>query len=156
MKKKKVVGKVEEKRVCVIVRLRGVHDIERTVSGTLRQLHLTRRNACTIKNVSIGVLNKVRAYVAYGTPSIALATKLLSARGKVGSKKADEKELGIKFEDIAKELLSGEKSLQDFGLKPVFRLNSPKKGLNSVKQFYPKGDLGDHKDAIEKLVERMI
>ncbi len=156
MEKKQVVGKAEEKRVCVIVRLRGVHDIERTVSGTLRQLHLTRRNACTLKKVSVGVLNKVRPYVAYGTPSAALVVKLLSARGKIGSKKADEKQLGIKFEDVAKELLSGEKCLEDFGLKPLFRLNSPKKGLMSVKQFYPKGDLGDRKDAIDKLVERML
>jgi hypothetical protein len=41
------------------------------------------------------------------------------------------------------------------GIKPFFRLHPPRKGINSKIQ-YPKGVLGNNKEDINKLIERML
>jgi large subunit ribosomal protein L30 len=42
-------------------------------------------------------------------------------------------------------------------IKPLFRLNPPKKGHRTVKRsFVNKGSLGYRKDAINTLIERML
>jgi hypothetical protein len=40
-------------------------------------------------------------------------------------------------------------------LKGFFRLHPPRKGIKSKLQ-YPKGVLGDNKESINKLIERML
>jgi large subunit ribosomal protein L30 len=61
------------------------------------------------------------------------------------------------FEEFADALLSGKCEVKDFKkLKPVFRLTPPSKGFKSVKEAYPKGDLGYRGKEINELMGRMI
>ena len=55
---------------------------------------------------------------------------------------------------IVEELKKG-KTYKELNLKPFFRLHPPRKGIKSKVQF-PKGVLGNHKEKINELVERML
>ena len=80
----------------------------------------------------------------------------------LGDKRVDEKVLkettGFNsFEDFASALIEGKVRLKDFKkLKPVFRLTPPSKGFKSIKQHWPKGDLGYRGKEINELIKRMI
>ena len=46
---------------------------------------------------------------------------------------------------------------EEVNVKPFFRLHPPRKGIESKKHFgVGKGVLGNHKDKINKLIERML
>jgi large subunit ribosomal protein L30 len=96
----------------------------------------------------MGMLWRVRHSVAYGEIDKETLVKLLNARGKVNGNKK------INFNEAASELMS-EKNLEELGFKPFFRLHPPRKGINSKLQ-YPKGVLGNNKNDINKLIERML
>jgi large subunit ribosomal protein L30 len=96
----------------------------------------------------MGFLKKVKNNVAYGDINKETLSKLLKARGKpLISQDFDS-------DKIAENLISG-KSLSEIGFKPFFRLHPPRGGINS-KMHYPKGVLGNHKESINKLIERML
>ena len=59
-------------------------------------------------------------------------------------------------EELAEKLEKGEVDLRDTPFSPVFRLRPPSKGFRSVKEFYPKGDLGYRGKEINDLLRRMI
>ncbi|MBI2076554.1 MAG: uL30 family ribosomal protein [Candidatus Aenigmarchaeota archaeon] len=46
--------------------------------------------------------------------------------------------------------------VKQFNEKKVIRLKSPRKGLKSLKTFYPKGDLGYRGKEINELIKRMM
>jgi len=60
-------------------------------------------------------------------------------------------------EEIAKEFLESktDKKLENFGVKPFFRLHPPRGGFNSKLRF-PKGILGNHGEKINELIRRML
>ena len=47
------------------------------------------------------------------------------------------------------------KKYDELGIKPFFRLHPPRGGIRS-KVHYPEGVLGNHKEKINELVERML
>ena len=98
------------------------------------------------------MLEKVKYYVAFGPIDNKTLEKLIKERGK--SIEGNKKELKVDEGEVAKGLMSGKK-LSDFKLKPFFRLHPPRKGINSKLQ-YPKGVLGNNKNDINKLIERML
>ena len=57
-----------------------------------------------------------------------------------------------KFEDLE----NHQKKLKEIGLKPFFRLHPPRGGLKSSKKQFPRGVLGNHKQEINKLIEKML
>lgn len=136
----------------LVIRIVGGTQLETGLEETLHRMRLRRKYAATILQdtpENRKLLLKVRNFVAYGTPSDALVEKLLEARGSLITKKPlDAKKM------IA--VLHG-KDITESGLKPFFRLHSPRKGIDSKKHFGTgKGVLGDHKEAIDRLVERML
>ena len=74
---------------------------------------------------------------------------LVDARGKLidKKKKTDKKSSGELY-------FSGKGKLQDYNIKPYFRLHPPRKGIKS-KVHYPKGVLGKNKE-INELILRML
>jgi large subunit ribosomal protein L30 len=79
-----------------------------------------------------------------------------------GNERIDEKTLKEitnfeSFDKFANALLEGKVKLKDFEkINPVFKLTPPSKGFKSIKEYYPKGDLGYRGKEINELIERMI
>ena len=149
-----------------VVRIRGRVGVRKEVEDTLRMLRLKRVNNCVLvpENPSFkGMLEKAKDYITWGEINKETLVALLRKRLRLkGDKRVDEKILKEvtdfnSFEEFADALLEGKIRLKDFEkLNPVFRLTPPSKGFKSVKQHWPKGDLGYRGEAINELLERMI
>jgi large subunit ribosomal protein L30 len=117
-----------------VIRIKGMVKVKQPIVETLYRLKLRRKYVCVLideKNKELmGMVKKVRDFVAYGPISAEMEKKLIEARGK---KDAEGQ------------------------VKPFFRLHPPRGGIDS-KVHYPKGKgvLGDNKDDINKLIERML
>lgn len=138
-----------------IVRIRGEINVERSIKETLKRLRLMKKYSCVIiakpKKEQIGMIKKVKDFVAYGEISEEMLSKLLEARGKAinNAKKVD-------FKSAVKDFVAGKK-LEELNIKPFFRLHPPRKGIESKKHFgVGKGVLGNNKEKINNLIERML
>jgi len=159
---------VEKQRKCLaIVRVRGVSDVFREISETLKVLHLHRNCHATLiddRPSYLGMLRKAQSYVAWGEVSKETISFLLKERGRlVGSKKVTDQyaqEVGYEsLDDLAEALHKLEVELGRLpNIKPVFRLHPPKKGYKGkVKRSYPAGGVTGYRgEAINDLIKRMI
>jgi len=148
-----------------IVRIKGTVNTERNVEDALRNLNLDAPNNCVVvpENASfIGMTRKVKDVAAFGKIDLATFTDMLRKRGRLeGDRKIDAKtvkETGYDSIDaLAKAIFEGKTKPSSIPcLKSPFRLTPPRRGFKSTKIHYPKGDLGDHKEAICALIKRMI
>ncbi len=147
-----------------VVRLRGTIDVHAKIKETLRLLRLHRRYHCVVIPDTPsyrGMLQVVKDYVAFGEIDAETLAMLLRHRGRlVGDKSLTDEYLQKNtpyksIEDFAKAVVEGKAKLTDIpGLKPVFRLHPPRKGLKNIKWHYPRGDLGRHGN-IKDLLYRM-
>jgi large subunit ribosomal protein L30 len=144
--------KINETKLIVVIRIKGLVKVKSDITNTLDRLRLKRKYSCSLVDSEnkdlIGMLKKVKHYVAYGPISKEILTELIKNR----AKKIDKKE--FKAEEVTAHLISG-KTLNELGFKSFFRLHPPRKGIKSKLQ-YPKGVLGDNKEDINKLIERML
>jgi len=137
--------------ICII-RIRGNVGLKSDVIENFNRLRLKRKYACVVIKKSpenLGMINKVKNFVAFGEIDDETFEKLIEARGKAlnKTKKVDSKKAVAEINDGA--------SYEKVNLKPFFRLHPPRGGIET-KQHYPKGVLGNHKEHINKLVERML
>lgn len=127
-------------------------DVPEVVNATLDNINLRRKYAAILMQETpenLKLLNQIRSFVAFGKISNENLVKLISLRGE-STKKGK-----IDAEAIAK--LLDKKSLREQGMKPFFRLHPPRGGIESKKHFgIGKGVLGDNKENINKLLERML
>jgi large subunit ribosomal protein L30 len=117
-------------------------------------MRLKKKNSCCLLNETPetkGMINKVKNAIAYGKIDKSTLIKLIKERGRIIGKKNEKPS---NPEKIAEEILNGKK-IEETGIKPFFRLHPALKGINS-KVHYPNGVLGDHKEDINKLIERML
>jgi len=151
-----------------VIRIRGTVGVPKKIEYTLNLLRLKRRYWCNIlpENDSIkGMLEKVKDFVTYGEIDretlVYLLKKRLRMKGN-GNRRVSEEDLkkitGFNtFEEFADALLSGKVKLKQFeAFFPFFRLRPPSKGLKSIKEHWPKGDLGYRGREINELLKRMI
>lgn len=128
-------------------------NVSEKINGTLHNLRLRRKYSAVILDQTpdnYKLLNSLRDYIAFGVITEETLSKLIDMRGQLVDKSGK-----IDSKKIVSEL--GKKSLQDLGLKPFFRLHPPRKGIESKKHFgVGKGVLGDNKDKINELLERML
>jgi len=120
----------KEKKLIAIIRITGQVKVKKEIAGTLYRLKLRKKYSCVVVKPTkdiLGMIKKVKYYVAYGEIDKEIYDKLIKARGK----KVDGK------------------------LKPFFRLHPPRGGIKSKLQ-YPKGVLGNNKQDINKLIGRML
>lgn len=159
--------------VYAIVRLRGTVGVPYKVEYTLKMLRLVRKYHCSLylATPSIeGMLDVVKDWATWGEIDYLTLVELLKKRGRVvgGKPLTDEfvKEklsvLGIyTVEDLAKAIFAGKimfSKLEEYGVKPVFRLHPPKGGFKgSIKKPYKDGgELGYRGNAINELLKRMM
>jgi large subunit ribosomal protein L30 len=150
----------------IVVRLRGHIGVRREIAQTLEHLRLHKVNHAVIvpRNDSYaGMLQRARDWVAYGELTADTTSELLRTRARLeGDKPLTDDYLAqhSKFrtvDEFARALHAGEASLKDVpGLKPVLRLNPPRKGYGGNKRHYPMGALGNWGEDINGLVRRMV
>lgn len=135
-----------------IIRIRGNVGLDRKIIETLKRLNLNKKYSCIFLNstkIEEGMIKKVSDYVAFGDVDNAIVQKMLEKRGKMAdkSKKIDAK---LIVEKIAKG-----STMKKEGLIPYIGLHPPRGGIKT-KLSYPKGVLGNHRENIIKLIERML
>lgn len=124
------VKNIEDKKMIAIIRISGMVKVPKDIENALYRLRLRRKYSCVVVKSTksiLGMIKKIKYYVAYGKIDKETYDKLIKVRGE----KTDGK------------------------LKLFFRLHPPRKGIKSKLQ-YPKGVLGNNKKDINKLIERML
>jgi large subunit ribosomal protein L30 len=99
----------------------------------------------------MGMVRKIKDYIAYGPVDENTIFKLLSKRGKKGKNKLTLKEADMK--KAAKDIFGGKKTVEY--ANPVFKLRPPSKGYKNIKKNYPEGDLGKREE-MNSLLARMM
>ncbi|MEM5778504.1 MAG: 50S ribosomal protein L30 [Candidatus Aenigmatarchaeota archaeon] len=138
-----------------VIRIRGLVGIKKDIKDTLAMLRLHRKMHCVLlkETDSIkGMLQKVKDYVTWGEIEDEILKQLIKKRArKIGNKRLSE----VEVEEVFKKVKEIEKIPKE--IKPIFRLTPPSKGFKkSIKQHYPKGELGYRGKAINELIKRMI
>ncbi len=136
-----------------VVRLKGLVKTRKDIKDTLKMLRLNRKMHCVLLNendVVKGMLQKVKDWITWGEINDNILKLLVEKRGrKAGNKRLTKEETEDVFNKI--------KENQKLSIKSVFRLTPPSKGFkNSIKQHYPKGELGYRGKEINELLKRMI
>ena len=149
----------------LVVRIKGQADIPHWALRTLELLRLEKKFRATIvpaQENTLGMLNKVKHYVAWKEASVDLVRELLNKRGRTnGHHKIDASNMPEGFETIdrlAESLASGSVSMRKVSnLKPWFALAPPRLGFRrSTKRMHgQRGVLGSNED-LDELVKRMI
>lgn len=148
-----------------VVRIKGSVRVRSDIEATLEMLGLDTVNSCVLvpENVNYkGMIEKVKDYITYGNIKMETLLLMIKKRGRlVGDKKLTEenvKEIGFdSIEEMVKSIFDGKVGMKDvLNFKQVFRLTPPSKGFKSIKEHYPKGDLGNRGEKINELLERMI
>jgi large subunit ribosomal protein L30 len=149
-----------------VVRLRGNVNVMYTIEDTLNMLRLNKVNHCVVldENPSnLGMVQKVKDYVAYGTINSDTLTELLEKRGTLegGAQLTDEYITeNTEYDSIAsfaEAVCNNEATLNDVPkLKPVLRLHPPRKGHRGIKKtVQQRGELGNHGENINALLHKM-
>lgn len=150
-----------------VVRVRGTVNIDGKIKDTLKMLRLNKPNHCVVipeTPTYRGMLQVVKDYVIWGEIQPSVLSDMLKRRGQLeGGKNVSDNVVKSHtgFESVSaysQALLKGEASFKKFKeLKPVFRLNPPKKGYNGIKRAHSVGGaLGYRGDKINELIRRMI
>ena len=143
--------KLTDKMICII-RIKGRVGLKKDIDETLNRLRLRKKYVCVVLNPrkeQSGMIKKVKDFVAFGEINNEMFERLIEVRGQLidKSKKIDAKK-------IVEEIQKGKK-YEDLNLKPFFRLHPARKGIKS-KLHFPRGVLGDNREEINKLIERML
>jgi len=153
--------------VYAVVRVRGTVNVKPDIKKTMQLLRLTRANHCVLieeNPVSKGMLQIVKDYTTWGEISKETLSKLISSRGMlVGDKPITDEYIKSatsygSIEKLSEAIIDNTVKYKDIPeVKPLFRLNPPKKGYRTVKRsFVNRGSLGYRKEKINALIERML
>lgn len=149
-----------------IVQVRGVVNTRRDIKDTLKMLRLHHINHCVLVPDTpefLGMIRKVKDFVAYGEVDAATIETILRTRGRLEGNRpltddyVRENSMYPGIGDFAKALASGEARLSDVaGVKPVLRLHPPRKGYRTIKRTFPQGGaLGYYGTEINELLYKM-
>lgn len=150
-----------------IIRVRGLKHVRPETKTALASLNLDRKNHCVLVPVNDstkGMLHQIKDYVAFGTLKVETLTTLLEKRAHVtGDKPITANYLKTinmaSVAALAKALHDEKMTLQEAGIKPVMRLNSPRKGFGRAgvkKGVGLKGPLGFHESGLDELITQMM
>jgi large subunit ribosomal protein L30 len=149
-----------------VVQVRGVVKTRRDIRDTLEMLRLHHINHCVIVPDTpeyLGMIRKVKDFVAYGEVDTAALETILATRGRlIGNRPLTDEYVKThssypSIAELARALSQGEVTLRDIpGLKPVIRLHPPRKGYRTLKRSYQQGGaLGYYGTEINTLLYRM-
>jgi large subunit ribosomal protein L30 len=150
-----------------VIRIRGIVNMKPDIKKTLNLLNLTRANHCVVldETPSVkGMLQVAKDYITWGEIDKKTLTNLINSRGRLIGDKAltnDYLKSSTSFDTInnLSDAIINKKFLYKEipSIKPIFRLNPPKKGFEGIKRsFSNKGALGYRGKEINNLIERMI
>lgn len=153
--------------VFAAVRIRGLVNIKPDIKRTLQLLRLTRTNHCVLLEenpITKGMLQVTKDYITWGEIDKEMLSKLINTRGRLeGDKELTEDYIKsatsyTSIEKLAQTIIDKKFNYKNIpNVKPIFRLNPPKKGYEGIKRsFVNKGALGYRGKEINKLIERMI
>ncbi|MEM0466382.1 MAG: 50S ribosomal protein L30 [Candidatus Thermoplasmatota archaeon] len=153
--------------VFAVVRIRGTIHIKPDIHKTLQLLRLTRANHCVLleeNEVNKGMLQVVKDYTTWGEITKETLEKLVKSRGMlIGDKPITDEYLKEatsyqSIEQLSEALVEGKISYKDIPeVKPLFRLNPPRKGYEGIKRPVTMGGaLGYRGKDINTLIERML
>jgi large subunit ribosomal protein L30 len=111
-----------------------------------------------------GMLQKVKDFVTWGEIKPDVLTNLILKRGRLEGERPITNQYVIdntkhaSLLKLSEAIVAGQFRYGDLkGVKPVFRLHPPLKGLESVKRPYSdKGSLGNRGEAINDLIMKML
>ena len=135
------------------VLIRGIHDREYSVLDALKSLRLQRKHVCVLLTdtpSNRGQLQKVKDFVTWGTITDETRKLLVSKRGKPAQGP---------LTDSRKKIHARVLKMDGKTLLPYFNLQPPRGGFGrkGIKVgFSAGGALGDRKEAMNKLITRMI
>ena len=149
------------------IRVRGTVNIKPDIKKTLKLLNLTRANHCVILKETPstkGMLQVVKDYITWGEIEKNNLAKLIINRGRLeGNKPLTEDYIKSAtsygtIDKLSQAIIDEKLKYKEIPeVKPVLRLNPPKKGYEGIKRsFSNKGALGYRGKDINKLIERMI
>jgi len=149
------------------VRVRGTINVKPDIKKTLQLLRLHKVNHCVLleeKPTIKGMLQVAKDYITWGEIDKTVLTKLITNRGRLkGDKKITDEYIKSattydNIDKLAQAIVDNKFKYKDLpDVKPVFRLNPPKKGYEGIKRsFTEKGALGYRGKEINKLIEKMI
>ncbi|MCX6690167.1 MAG: 50S ribosomal protein L30 [Methanoregula sp.] len=149
-----------------VVQVRGVVNTRQDIKDTLKMLRLHHINHCVLvadTPENLGMIRKVKDYVAYGEVDAVTIETLLRTRGRlIGDAALTDEYIKTNstysgITELAKALAGGELKLRDIpGLKPVLRLHPPRKGYKTTKRtFVQGGALGYYGQEINTLLYKM-
>ena len=151
----------------LIIRIKGQVDVPQWAKTTLTLLKLEKKYRATIipaKENTLGMLNKVKHYVAWKEADYDLTKELLDKKARSsGYKKITSDDItkaGFNnIDEMASSLTEGKTSLTKLKpLKPWFALSPPRHGFKnkSTKRMYgQRGVLGQNKE-LDGIVRRMM
>ena len=153
--------------VFAVVRVRGTINMKPDIKRTLQLLRLTRTNHCVLveeNSIIKGMLQVAKDYITWGEVDKDHLSKLMHTRGKLmGEKELTEDYVKSatsrnSIEKLAQAIIDNKFKYWDIpDIKPIFRLNPPKKGYEGIKKsFINDGALGYRGKEINKLINRMI
>lgn len=148
-----------------VLRVRGRTGVKKGIQDTMSMLKLTRINHLVLLHEDPtykGMLVKAKDYVTWGEIDVETISQIITKRGKIlGNEKVTEEYIKentdySSIEELVKAVVAGEATVEDAGIKPVFRLHPPRKGYEATKtSFKEGGSLGNRED-INELVSKMI
>lgn len=149
-----------------LVQVRGIVNTRREIKETLKMLRLHHINHCVLVPETpeyLGMVRKVKDYVAFGEINAETLATILATRGRLTGNKplTDEYvQSATKYADIAAlaaAIVNGEIRMKDVPeLKPVLRMHPPRKGYKTTKRTYTQGGaLGYYGAEINDLLIKM-
>ncbi len=149
-----------------VVQVRGTAKTRREIKDTLKMLRLHHINHCVFipdTPAYMGMIQKVKDFVAYGEVEADVVKEILESRGRLTGDvhlsdeyvRENSQYAGIK--EFATAVAGNQARLIDVpGLKPVLRLHPPRKGYKTTKRTAQQGGaLGYHGEKINDLLYRM-
>lgn len=151
----------------VVIRVRGIPDVNRDIAHTMDLLGLNRVNHAVVvpETDSIkGMLQKAKDYITWGEVDQETLAAMIRARGRVAGDDSvtddylKERSEFATVEDMAKAIIENDYRMKDVdGAKPVFRLHPPVKGYEGNKRSFQNGGaLGYRGAKINDLINRML
>jgi large subunit ribosomal protein L30 len=150
----------------LVIRIRGLLAIAADISETMRLMRLNRLNHAMLMTETpsnLGMLRKAKDYITWGELDAKTLEAMLAKRARLpGDNKVTDTYVAATtkyktIKDLAAALLAGEATLEDAGIKPVFRLHPAKKGHEGIKRTFKEGGaLGYRGAKINEIAQRMI
>jgi large subunit ribosomal protein L30 len=153
--------------VFAAIRVKGTVNIKPNIKKTMQLFRLTRANHCVLleeNKVVKGMLQVSKDYITWGEADKDVLLKLIKNRGML----AGDKELTVDhvksatsydtIEKLSQAIADNKFKYQDIpNIKPIFRLNPPRKGYGGIKRSFKNGGaLGYRGKEINKLIEKML